>query len=644
MVAARRRGVLLEGFKADLPALRCLTADMAEGSFIRPDLSYDGQKVLFAYCQVLPAGPRDADKANKANLPEEAFYHVFEMNLDGSGRRQLTHGRYDDFDARYLPSGDIVFLSTRKGRFLQCSEANTRPRPAADLPDSYVRCGGDNYRPVPVFTLHVMDAEGGDLRPISAFENFEWTPSVANDGRILYTPLGLHRSLQRPFLQPLVHQSRRHQPATGLRQLHRAAAGEVRGPADPRLAEAGLHGRGAPLHRRRLAGASGPQPRHGGGDRRSSRLTPEVPFPETEGNVDMLLCQPLSAFRGALPGGLGRPPAAAALPRGRQRAEPGQRHGAVPLRRLRQPEPALSRPGDFQRIPIPVGPRPKPPALPERRRLGRPAEGCFLVQDVYQGLAGVPRGTVEAAADRGRAAQGPAEHEPAQPGRLGRRPRQVRAGHGARGSRRLGLFPRAQRRAGLLPGPGRARAGRADHAEPDLRAGGSRRSPASAATNRETRRRGQRFPLRAARARRRSSLPAPKAPGRCATTGSCSPCSTNTAFPATSQKSDKPRASKLDLTAAKSYDSLLNFGNKDLHKLAFERDRSMVGEMPARKSKLYALLIAEKGHEGVRLDADSLQRLVTWMDTYACRQGYFSAKQEGELTEFRKKLEGMLEK
>jgi hypothetical protein len=37
-----------------------------------------------------------------------------------------------------------------------------------------------------VFTLHAMDGDGGNLRPISAFENFEWTPSVAADGRILY--------------------------------------------------------------------------------------------------------------------------------------------------------------------------------------------------------------------------------------------------------------------------------------------------------------------------------------------------------------------------------------------------------------------------------------------------------------------------
>ena len=108
-----------------------------------------------------PIHPELADeqnKADKSHVPEDAFYHVFEMNVDGSGRRQLTHGKYDDFDARYLPGGDIVFLSTRKGTALQCSQSFSDSTRTADHPDSYVRCGGDDYRPVPVFTLHAMDA------------------------------------------------------------------------------------------------------------------------------------------------------------------------------------------------------------------------------------------------------------------------------------------------------------------------------------------------------------------------------------------------------------------------------------------------------------------------------------------------------
>ena len=178
---------LLEAFRSHEPKVRCLTADMPEGSFMRPELSYDGKKILFAYCKYYAKLADERDKASKASVPEDAFYHLFEMDLDGGGRRQLTRGRYDDFNGSYLPDGSIFFLSTRKGLSLQCSKASTAATEQADLPDSYVRCGGDNYRPVPVFTLHGMDADGGNLRPLSAFENFEYTPSVANDGRILYT-------------------------------------------------------------------------------------------------------------------------------------------------------------------------------------------------------------------------------------------------------------------------------------------------------------------------------------------------------------------------------------------------------------------------------------------------------------------------
>ena len=114
------------------------------------------------------------------------FYHLFEMDLATGEYRQLTHGKYDDFDGKYLPTGGVLFLSTRKGQFLQTSEANTLRTIADDLPDSYVRCGGDDYRPVPVFTMHAVNKDGTKVWPVSAFETFEYTPSIAHDGRILY--------------------------------------------------------------------------------------------------------------------------------------------------------------------------------------------------------------------------------------------------------------------------------------------------------------------------------------------------------------------------------------------------------------------------------------------------------------------------
>ena len=101
------------------------------------------------------------------------------------------------------------------------------------------------------------------------------------------------------------------------------------------------------------------------------------------------------------------------------------------------------------------------------------------------------------------------------------------------------------------------------------------------------------------------------------------------------------RAAALDLTPAKSYRSLLNYAEKDLEKLAFERDRSQVGDMPARRSKLMALL--NEGHHEVRLDADARDRLLTWMDTYAHRIGHFSDEQAEELRRLRDELHEIVE-
>ena len=92
-------------------------------------------------------------------------------------------------------------------------------------------------------------------------------------------------------------------------------------------------------------------------------------------------------------------------------------------------------------------------------------------------------------------------------------------------------------------------------------------------------------------------------------------------------------AAVLDLTPSRSYERLIEHAGGDLKKLAFERDRSFVGECVAQNSKIMAMLLA--GHHDVRLDAESLERLATWMDTYAHRQGHFSSEQEEELRRLR---------
>jgi hypothetical protein len=107
-------------------------------------------------------------------------------------------------------------------------------------------------------------------------------------------------------------------------------------------------------------------------------------------------------------------------------------------------------------------------------------------------------------------------------------------------------------------------------------------------------------------------------------------------------ESEDPTAAQFVLTPPDSYDSLLSYSNEDLKQLALEKDQSFVGDMPARKSKLLALLTDANGHEGVRLDADAYERLVTWMDTYANIQGSFSPEQEEELRRLRDELRDLL--
>jgi hypothetical protein len=93
-----------------------------------------------------------------------------------------------------------------------------------------------------------------------------------------------------------------------------------------------------------------------------------------------------------------------------------------------------------------------------------------------------------------------------------------------------------------------------------------------------------------------------------------------------------------------SYDVLLAYADNDLRYLAFEKNQSLVGDAPARKSKLISYLTKEGGHEGVVLEQADLYKLIVRMDTYAHRQGAFSEKQEGDLIALRGTLTNIIEK
>jgi len=138
---------------------RLTGSKLAPGTFVSPEVSYDGKTILFAYTE---------GKAEGVEWSPRASYHIFKVRADGTGLVQLTDGPWNDFDPCFLPSGRIALISERRG--------------------GYLRCGGSSppYHS-PTYTLHSMAGDGSDLACLSLHETHEWQPSVASDGRIVYT-------------------------------------------------------------------------------------------------------------------------------------------------------------------------------------------------------------------------------------------------------------------------------------------------------------------------------------------------------------------------------------------------------------------------------------------------------------------------
>ncbi|MBM3472704.1 MAG: hypothetical protein FJX75_05460 [Armatimonadetes bacterium] len=140
-------------------AARDLTAGLLpQGSFMQPEVSCDGQRVLFAFCEA-DSTPEDTIQGHHGR-----HYHLYEMDADGSGLRRLTDGPYNDFAPKYIADGRILFISTRRGGWHRCGSP-----------------GCENY------TLAVAEADGSNPRPLSFHETQEWDPAILNDGRIIYT-------------------------------------------------------------------------------------------------------------------------------------------------------------------------------------------------------------------------------------------------------------------------------------------------------------------------------------------------------------------------------------------------------------------------------------------------------------------------
>jgi mono/diheme cytochrome c family protein len=630
---------ILEDFKSEAPRLRCLTGDFAPGSFLRPDLSYDGRRVLFAYCRYEPGLQEERNKLDKSNVPEDAFYHLYEMNLDGTGVRRLTFGKYDDFDGRYLPDGRIVFLSTRRGHHLQTDTDSARASQDGALPDCYVRCGGGPERPVAVYTLHILQADGSGLRQISPFEMFEWTPSVDSDGRILYSRWDYVDRHNMPYMSLWSTLPDGTAP--------QAVYGNYT--VDPHCF---FEPRRIPHSRKIVFTASGHHAFTGGSlvlldPRRASdgqagmtRLTPEVAFPETDG-------WPATYFAGPLPLSENHylvSWSAAPLPPGTPRPHwgmPGPPNDlglylfdAFGNLNLVYRDPAIG-----SETPLPVRPRAVEPQLPLLSGDCPSGEGQLLVQDVYQGLPDEVRGTIRQLRVVGIPVKThPTMNFPAigltrdDPGKfvLGSVPVEQDGSANLRVPAGVSFFLQALNAEG--------QAVQTMRSATYLQAGqvfaciGCHEPRNSAPPDS--------VPLAFARA---PSLLVPEPPGTWpldfdqlvgpVLKQHCTAC----------HRPDG-EAAEFDLAGENAYLSLVDYGKPSLrdHVLArYNQGRSIANAGASQESPLIALL--RDGHHQVELEPADWRRLFVWMDTYGQRSGSFGPEQEEDLRQLREQLAHLLD-
>ncbi|MEN6496309.1 MAG: LamG-like jellyroll fold domain-containing protein [Thermoguttaceae bacterium] len=146
MAVPGARLLVLEGLSPAGKLRQLMPQAPLHGSFWRPDLSYDAQKVLFCF-----------------KPHNEKSFHLYEINVDGTGLVQLTDGIYDDLDPIYLPDGHLLFSTTRGHTYVRC------------MPQTNA------------YMLARCDSDGRNVYLVSANNEPDYLPSMMHDGRVIYT-------------------------------------------------------------------------------------------------------------------------------------------------------------------------------------------------------------------------------------------------------------------------------------------------------------------------------------------------------------------------------------------------------------------------------------------------------------------------
>ena len=116
-----------------------------KGTFRDPQVHYDSKHIIFSY-----------------RKSGQDYFHLYETDHDGSYLRQITDGPHSDIEPIYLPDGDILFVSSRCNRWVNCWATQ-------------------------VAVLYRCKSDGSDMVQLSANIEHDNTPWVLPDGRIMYT-------------------------------------------------------------------------------------------------------------------------------------------------------------------------------------------------------------------------------------------------------------------------------------------------------------------------------------------------------------------------------------------------------------------------------------------------------------------------
>ena len=376
--------VLSDPFGPD-PSVRDVLADsvvqhgrlkgtkLESGSFVSPDLSYDGKTIVFGYVECVGArGHERHTDPSRGHWDKGWCYHIFKVNVDGSGLEQLTDGTWNDFDPCWLPNGRVVFISERRGGYLRCG-----------------RC-------CPTYTLYDMNPDGSDILMMSPHETNEWHPSVTHDGMIVYTRwdyVDRHGCVAHlPWITT--------PDGRDSRAVHGNFAPREKRP-DMELSVRAIPGShkflatAAPHHGQAYGSLVIIDPRIEDDDAMApvKRVTPDVAFPESQGGRQVYgTAWPLNENYYLCVYDAGMKPGA-----GRQgRAHVNGDYGIYLVDAFGNKELVYRDPAVACIDPIPLRPRQKPPVLPsacDRLAKSKPAQGTMAVLNTYDSLKPWPEGT-----------------------------------------------------------------------------------------------------------------------------------------------------------------------------------------------------------------------------------------------------------